>query len=73
VEKSEREITSNSLYEIAKSIKNDSTLKLPNNNEVSTLLQSELEKSFRIDSFMNFLSTNQFGRSIKDREFQFFF
>jgi biotin--protein ligase len=73
VEKSEREITSNSLYEIAKSIKNDSTLKLPNNNEVSTLLQSELEKSFPIDSFMNFLSTNQFGRSIKDREFQFFF
>ena len=64
VEKSELEITrNNTLYEIAKSIKNNSTLKLPNNNEVSTLLQSELEKplkedSFRIDSFMNFFSTN---------------
>ena len=51
---------------------------LPNNNEVSILLQSELEKalkeySFWIDSFVNFLSTNQFGRFIKDCEFQRFF
>jgi hypothetical protein len=35
---------------------------LPNNNEVSILLKSELEKalkedSFRIDSFVNFHST----------------
>jgi hypothetical protein len=79
VEKSELEITrNNTLYEIAKSIKSNNTLMLPNNNEVSTLLQSELEKalkedSFRIDSFVNFLSTNQFGRFIKDREFQSFF
>ncbi|GMY06848.1 biotin--protein ligase 2-like isoform X1 [Fagus crenata] len=54
--------------EIAKSIKTNNTLKLPDNNEVSILLQSELEQplkddySFRIDSFMNSLSTNQFGR-----------
>ena len=54
--------------EIAKSIKTNNTLKLPDNNEVSILLQSELEQplkddnSFRIDSFMNSLSTNQLGR-----------
>ncbi|XP_062146376.1 biotin--protein ligase 2-like [Alnus glutinosa] len=55
--------------EIAKSIKSNSALKLPDNQDVSILLQSELEKplqkdldSIGVDSFMNSLSTNQFGR-----------
>lgn len=55
--------------ELAKSIKNNSALKLPDINDVSILLQSELEKplqedsdSIGVDSFMNSLSTNQFGR-----------
>ncbi|KAG2709111.1 hypothetical protein I3760_05G224100 [Carya illinoinensis] len=55
--------------EIAKSIKSTNVLKLPDNGDISILLQSELERplkedeySFSIDSFMNCLSTNQFGR-----------
>ncbi|XP_041024843.1 biotin--protein ligase 1, chloroplastic-like [Juglans microcarpa x Juglans regia] len=55
--------------EITKSIKSTNALKLLDNGEVSIHLQSELERplkedeySFSIDSFMNFLSTNQFGR-----------
>ncbi|XP_041013451.1 biotin--protein ligase 2-like [Juglans microcarpa x Juglans regia] len=55
--------------EIAKSIKSTNALKLPDSSDVSILLQSELERplkedeySFSIDSFMNCLSTNQFGR-----------
>ncbi|XP_015870273.3 biotin--protein ligase 2 isoform X1 [Ziziphus jujuba] len=54
--------------EIAESLKNNNTLKLPDNDAVSVLLQSEWDKplddgdSFRIDSFMNSLSTNRFGR-----------
>ncbi|KAH7524484.1 hypothetical protein FEM48_Zijuj06G0124100 [Ziziphus jujuba var. spinosa] len=52
--------------EIAESLKNNNTLKLPDNDAVSVLLQSEWDKplddgdSFRIDSFMNSLSTNRF-------------
>lgn len=56
--------------EIAKSLMNNNTLKLPDNVQVSTLLHSEIinkqkrqdEESFCIEMFMNSLSTNQFGR-----------
>lgn len=53
--------------EIAKSIKSNNALKLPDNSNISIVLKSELEKplkedSFGIDSFLHFLSTNQFGR-----------
>ncbi|KAG6786199.1 hypothetical protein POTOM_007794 [Populus tomentosa] len=56
--------------EIAKSLMNNNTLKLPDNVQVSTLLHSEIinkqqrqdEESFCIERFMNSLSTNQFGR-----------
>lgn len=54
--------------EIAESLKNINTLKLPDDDDnVSVLLHSELDKpldedSFRSDSFMNSLSTNRFGR-----------
>lgn len=54
--------------EIAKSLKINDALKLPNGGEVSTLLQSEInnfrfgEESFNIELFMNSLSTNRFGR-----------
>ncbi|KAJ7965617.1 biotin--protein ligase 2-like [Quillaja saponaria] len=53
--------------EIAKCIKSSNSLKLPDNGEFSILLESDLENlikenSFRIDLFMNFLSTDKFGR-----------
>lgn len=53
--------------EIAKSLKDNNILKLSENGGVSVLLHSELDKafeedSFRIESFMNSLSTNRFGR-----------
>ncbi|PON76599.1 Biotin--acetyl-CoA-carboxylase ligase [Parasponia andersonii] len=55
---------------IAKSLRENNTLKLRENVGVSVLLRSELdnkpleeeEDSFRIDSFMASLSTNRFGR-----------
>lgn len=53
--------------EIAKSIKSNNALKLPDSSNISIVLKSELEKplkedSFGIDSFLHFLSTNEFGR-----------
>ncbi|KAG6774197.1 hypothetical protein POTOM_021548 [Populus tomentosa] len=55
--------------EIAKSLMNNNTLKLPDNVEISTLLHSEIldepqqnEESFSLSRFMNSLSTNLFGR-----------
>ncbi|XVE60381.1 hypothetical protein DITRI_Ditri05aG0124300 [Diplodiscus trichospermus] len=54
--------------EIAKSLKMKHALKLPNGDEVSTLLQSDInhlrfgEEAFNVDLFMNSLSTNRFGR-----------
>ncbi|GMN39711.1 hypothetical protein TIFTF001_008940 [Ficus carica] len=54
--------------EIAKSLRDNNTLKLAENDGgVSVLLRSELEKPlaedlFRVESFMNSLSTNRFGR-----------
>lgn len=53
--------------EIAEAIKSDNTLKLPENGDTSIVLHSELEKartkeSFEVDSFMNSLRTNKFGR-----------
>lgn len=53
--------------EIAKSLKSNNTLKLPDDSEVSIHLQSEIvkpnkEESFDIELFMNSLATNRFGR-----------
>ncbi|KAH9756851.1 Biotin--protein ligase 1 [Citrus sinensis] len=50
--------------EIAESLKSNSTLKLPDNSEVSIHLQSEIVKqeSFDVELFMNSLATNRFGR-----------
>ncbi|XP_010091344.2 biotin--protein ligase 2 isoform X1 [Morus notabilis] len=53
--------------EIAKSLRDNAALKLAENDGVSVLLQSELDKpveegSFRVDSFVKSLSTNRFGR-----------
>ncbi|KAK9271365.1 hypothetical protein L1049_026955 [Liquidambar formosana] len=53
--------------EFAKSLKSNSTLKLPDDSKVSILLHSEVEKPleeepFGIESFMNSLSTTRFGR-----------
>ncbi|XP_047178494.1 biotin--protein ligase 2-like [Vigna umbellata] len=53
--------------ETAKAIKTSNTLKLPENGEYSLVLHSQLDKavmqrSFKIHSFMDSLSTNQFGR-----------
>ncbi|XP_022773208.1 biotin--protein ligase 1, chloroplastic-like [Durio zibethinus] len=54
--------------EIAKSLKINDALKLPNGGEVSTLLQSEInnfrfgEGTFNVELFLNSLSTNRFGR-----------
>ncbi|XWS23797.1 hypothetical protein CRYUN_Cryun28dG0046300 [Craigia yunnanensis] len=54
--------------EIAKLLKINEALKLPNGGEVSSLLQSEFksfrfgEEAFNVDLFMNSLSTNRFGR-----------
>jgi biotin--protein ligase len=53
---------------IAEALKNTCALKLADNSELSILLDSELEKPFKeddafvIDSLMNSLSTNRFGR-----------
>ncbi|KAK4274052.1 hypothetical protein QN277_017343 [Acacia crassicarpa] len=54
--------------EIAKTIKKNNTLKLPDSSEISIILRSELDNkflkvdSFGIDLFMNSLSTHKFGR-----------
>ena len=56
--------------ESAKAVKINSTLKLPENGELSLVLHSELDdkgvivqqESFSVSSFMNSLSTGQFGR-----------
>ncbi|GAV76219.1 BPL_C domain-containing protein/BPL_LplA_LipB domain-containing protein [Cephalotus follicularis] len=54
--------------EIAKSLKNNNTLKLTGTSEILVCLQSKAEKPlklqqyFDIELFMNSLSTNQFGR-----------
>ncbi|CAJ1974180.1 unnamed protein product [Sphenostylis stenocarpa] len=53
--------------ETAKAIKTNNTLKLPGNGVYSLILHAELDKavmqgSFQIHSFMDSLSTNQFGR-----------
>ncbi|XP_027366998.1 biotin--protein ligase 2-like [Abrus precatorius] len=53
--------------ESAKAIKTNNTLKLPNNGEFSLVLHSELDQtvmqgSFQVHSFMDSLSTSQFGR-----------
>ncbi|CAA7062340.1 unnamed protein product [Microthlaspi erraticum] len=56
--------------DIAKSLKNSNTLKLPDNTQVSLYLESEMkdlvrddgEDSFSPSLFMNSISTHQFGR-----------
>ncbi|KAJ0024556.1 hypothetical protein Pint_08235 [Pistacia integerrima] len=53
--------------EVAKSLKANNILKLPDNSEVSIILQSEIgkpveEESFNVELYMNSLSTNQFGQ-----------
>ncbi|KAH0989359.1 hypothetical protein GBA52_000842 [Prunus armeniaca] len=53
--------------ETAKTLKNSGALKLTDNTELSILLHSESAKpikedAFGVDSFMNSLSTNRFGR-----------
>ncbi|KAM7514944.1 hypothetical protein LguiA_004527 [Lonicera macranthoides] len=54
--------------ELAKSLQNNKSIRLPNDTEVSILLNSEIddvsltEDSFRIDSYMNSISTKRFGR-----------
>ncbi|KAA8546363.1 hypothetical protein F0562_002898 [Nyssa sinensis] len=53
--------------ELAASLKNNNTLKLPDNAKVSVLLHSEIEnpfedECFQINSFMNSLSTTRFGQ-----------
>lgn len=53
--------------EIAKSLRDNAALKLAENDGVSVILQSEVDKpveegSFRVDSFVKSLSTNRFGR-----------
>ncbi|XP_021900618.1 biotin--protein ligase 2-like isoform X2 [Carica papaya] len=53
--------------EIAKSLKENSIIKLPDGHEVSVLLQSEMvmpvkQDSFNAKLFINSLSTEQFGR-----------
>nr|AFK35520.1 unknown [Medicago truncatula] len=54
--------------ETAIAIKTNNTLKLPDKKELSIILHSEFNKSviqrqsFQFSSFMNSLSTNQFGR-----------
>lgn len=58
---------SNAEIETAIAIKANNTLKLPDKGELSLVLHSELNKSveqnsFQVSSFMNSLSTNQFGR-----------
>lgn len=53
--------------EIAKSLKHNNAFKCPENDGASVVFHSELnksleEESFVIDSYMNSLSTNRFGR-----------
>ncbi|XP_021681448.2 biotin--protein ligase 2 isoform X2 [Hevea brasiliensis] len=53
--------------EIAESVKKNSAIKLPDNNEVSILLESEIakldkEEPFNVELFFNSLSTSRFGR-----------
>ncbi|CAK9135526.1 unnamed protein product [Ilex paraguariensis] len=53
--------------ELAKSMKNNNTLKLPDKTDISVLLHSEHEKSFgpnpfQVNSYMNSLSTTRFGK-----------
>ncbi|XP_020203280.2 biotin--protein ligase 1, chloroplastic [Cajanus cajan] len=53
--------------ETAKTIKTSNALKLPDNGEFTLSLHSEVDKavmqgSFQVHSYMNSLSTNQFGR-----------
>ncbi|KAJ4964929.1 hypothetical protein NE237_016778 [Protea cynaroides] len=53
--------------EIAHSLKNKKNLKLPDNNDLKLLLQSEMEEtckeeSFRTEDYMSSLSTDCFGR-----------
>lgn len=52
--------------ELAKSLKANNALKLPDNGEVSILFHPEIQKteveSFQTDIFMNSLSTDTFGR-----------
>lgn len=55
--------------ESAKAIKTSNTLKLPDNGELSLVLHSEFDdkrvmqpQSFSVNSFMNSLSSDQFGR-----------
>lgn len=53
--------------ETAKTLKHSGALKLTDNTELSILLHSESgkpikEDAFGVDSFMNSLSTNRFGR-----------
>ncbi|KAK2971009.1 hypothetical protein RJ640_023441 [Escallonia rubra] len=55
--------------ELAVSLKNSNTLKLPDHPDVSLFLHSEAQKplladaaAFKIDSYMNSLSTTRFGR-----------
>ncbi|EOY16192.1 Holocarboxylase synthase 1 isoform 3 [Theobroma cacao] len=61
---------SSSETEIAKSLKINNALKLPNGGEVSTHLQSEIsnfqlgEEAFNVNLFLNSLSTNRFGRNL---------
>ncbi|KAB2083083.1 hypothetical protein ES319_A05G241100v1 [Gossypium barbadense] len=59
---------SSSEWEVAKSLKINDTLNLPNGGKVSALLQSEIntfrfgEYAFNVDLFLNSLSTKRFGR-----------
>ena len=53
--------------ETAKAIKTNNTLKLPEDEKLSLVLHSEMDKSvmqgfFQVHSYMDSLSTNQFGR-----------
>ena len=53
--------------ETAKLLKRNDTSKLPDDTEISVFLHSERdefleENGFRIDSYLNALSTNTFGR-----------
>ncbi|XP_038714741.1 biotin--protein ligase 2-like [Tripterygium wilfordii] len=59
---------SSSEKEVAKSLKNNNSVKLPDISEVSMLLQAEMddkeskEQSFNVELFMSSLSTGRFGR-----------
>lgn len=61
---------SNAENEVARFLKTNNTLKLPEDSPLTIVLHSESENrestdnddSFRIDSYMNFLSTSRFGK-----------